>query len=390
YDHVTSIVGLSHTNGNYATTHAPEVYNCAWPRHQSQSSTPQDDPVPQYLDVMKPPHAVSVTQPDRNRLPKIIQALCASIPPSVDATQVMTDAHLVQIIHEYRSHRAKYRFALPPPSIAGALLQGPKTMIWVMYLGAKLFQSLGENTHGAMVSKCIDWIDKLERKLGNFRSKALNGAADWLLTRLELAFLKFTTIGCGSGYSVLQKALPVFLLLLAADPDLYVEHPGGNVVVSFPRTFGAPQYELKWFVMYDVVTSLLLGVSPLVEYGYDGECDSVSHGLEWIHGIPVALAHIISQTSIKELIRLGEPADNLPIEVHVFVHCVVAGLGARYEKHRSIVHKKLLSFEGTRVWLFHGLEFSRVLEHLWYGVGAGGAAVIWDDYVQSRCSVISL
>ncbi|KEP47343.1 fungal Zn(2)-cys(6) binuclear cluster domain protein [Rhizoctonia solani 123E] len=262
-----------------------------------------------------------------------------------------------------------------------------------------------------------------------------------------------------------EKVLPVFLLLVAAHSNLHVEQPSGNLVISFPHTFGAPQYELKWFVMYDAITSLLLGVQPMVEYGYNSECDSASHGLEWIHGIPFVLFETISQvnswragsraapldnwrnletrvlawqspltvtepqesganiaarlaiqegwrhvtliyiymgmcgvsshdqrvqTSIMHIMQLGEAVNDLPIGVHVFVHCVVVGLAARYERHRCIVHEKLLSFKGTRVWLFHGVEFGRILEHLWYGVGAGGGPVTWDDYVRSRCAVVPM
>ncbi|CAE6467875.1 unnamed protein product [Rhizoctonia solani] len=454
------------TNDSNAAMHALEDYNSSWPQHRSQLATPRNGPAHQPLNTTEPLQTVSGTRTDKNYLYTIIQALYKSIPPSVDATQIMREGHFVQIIHEYHLQRAKYWFTAPPSSITISLLQGPKTMIWTMYLGTKLFQALSENTHNTMIPRCIGWIDKLEQNFGNFRSNSpLDGAADWLLPQFELAFLKFTTIGSSSGYLMLRKTLPVFLLLVAIDSNLHVERPSGNLAISFPRTLGAPQHELKLFVIYDTVTSLLLGVLPLVEYDYDGECDSASHGFEWMHGIPVPLIETISkvnswragsraaplddwhnleshvlawqpqlavaedeefgvditvrlaiqegwrhvtliyiymgmcgvsshdarvQASIRQIIRLGEAVDNLPIGVHVFAHCVVVGLGARYEKHRSFIHDKLLSFKGTRVWLFRGSEFSRVLEHLWHGVGAGGAPVTWDDYARSRSAVLPI
>ncbi|KDN33127.1 hypothetical protein RSAG8_13784, partial [Rhizoctonia solani AG-8 WAC10335] len=253
-----------------------------------------------------------------------------------------------------------------------------------------------------------------------------------------------------------------FFQIVADDSNLFMEHPNGNLLVSFPRALSAPRYELRRFIIYDTVAAFVLGVSPLVQYGYDGECDSRSHGLEWIHGIPVALLDAISQVnswragprvplddwevlerrvlawqpssaartedsaaegasaarvavqegwrhavliyiymgicgvsshdlrvqaSVHRIVRIGQIVANLPIGVHMLTHCVVAGLAARLEKHRLLVHEMLLSFKDTRVWIFRGPQFGQVLYHLWHGVGAGGAPVTWDDYVQARSAI---
>ncbi|EUC61271.1 fungal zn(2)-cys(6) binuclear cluster domain protein, putative [Rhizoctonia solani AG-3 Rhs1AP] len=444
--------------------HTVDDYNRSWP-HSQPLTTHGRARTRWLLNDRNLTRTASSTQFVKD-LQVIIQSLCASIPPSVDAIQVMRGEHFGQIIHEYHLQRASYWFTLPPSSVAGSLFR-QKSSIWVIYLGARLFQALGGNPHTTTVPRCINWIDKLEQKFAcNFRnSSTQNDVAEWLLTQLEVAFLKFTAVGSGSGYLALKKALPVFLRLVAVDPSLHIERPRGDLVISFSRTFSAPRYEIQWFVVNDTITSLLLGVQPMVEYDYNSECDSTSHGLEWIHGIPVALAETISQvnswragsrvaplddwrnletrvlawqsprtvtepqesganitarlaiqegwrhvtliyiymgmcgvsshdqrvqTLIMHIMQLGEAVNDLPIGVHVFVHCVVVGLAARYERHRCTVHEKLLSFKGTRVWLFHGVEFGRILEHLWYGVGAGGGPVTWDDYVRSRCAVVPI
>ncbi|CUA68650.1 hypothetical protein RSOLAG22IIIB_08025 [Rhizoctonia solani] len=404
-----------------------------------------------------------------SNLSMIVRALFTSIPPSVDATHIMRDGHLAQVIGEYQVQRVRYWFATPPSSVRDGLvarLKGSKAIIRAMYLGAKLFQMIGENPGSTGALKCIGWIDELEKRFDKdfYNSSTLNDAGGCLLAELELAFLKSSMISSISGYIVLQRALSRFLHLLAANPELYSESSGGNLVVSFPRTFSTIQHELKRFVMFDITATLVLGVPPLVEYGYDGECDPLSHGLEWIHGVPVVIVETISQvnswragsrvplddwqtlekrvvswqaqtpmgegeedaienvarlvireswrqvaliyiymgmcgvsshdtrvqTAIRQIIQLGEVVANLPIEVHMFVHYVIAGLGARYEKHRAIVREKLLSFEGLRVWLFRGPDFSRILEHLWHGTAAGGAPVTWVDYIRSRCAVAPL
>ncbi|EUC61338.1 fungal Zn(2)-cys(6) binuclear cluster domain protein [Rhizoctonia solani AG-3 Rhs1AP] len=398
----------------------------------------------------------------------MIHIMCASIPPSVDATKIIEERRVINTIYEYQMQRVTYWFTVPPVSVRDSMinrLQNSKTTIWAIYLGTNLFRELGEDPRGAGVVRCINWIDKLEQRFSSYfhNSSTLNDAADCLLAELELAFLRFATINIVSGYAMIQKALPKFLFLVAADPSLYVEHPSGNLVVSLPRVLGASQYELKRFIIYDIATALVLGTPPLVEYGCDCECNPASHGLEWIHGVPVALVETISQvnswragsrvaplddwrnlerrvlawepqpvvvegdeigtesvarlavqegwrhvaliyiymgmsgasshdsrvqTSIRQIVQLGETVANLPIGVHMFVHCVMVGLGARYEKHRSLVWKRLLSFKGTHIWFFQGREFCPVLDHLWHGVGAGGAPVTWDDYVRSRCTVL--
>ncbi|CAE6473304.1 unnamed protein product [Rhizoctonia solani] len=317
--------------------------------------------------------------------------LCASIPPSVDTAEIMKGGRAVKTICEYQMQRVAYWFTAPPASVHDSMinrLQNSKATIWAVYLGTNLFRELEQDPSGVGVARCISWIDKLEQRFGSYfhKSSNLDDAADCLLAELELAFLRFATIGTISGYAMLQKALPKFLCLMAADPNLYMEHPNGNLVVSLPRVLGASQYELKRFIIYDIATALVLGTPPLVEYGYDCECDPASHGLEWIHGVPIALVETISQVnswragsrvaplddwrnlerrvlawepqsvvvegeqfgtesvarlavqegwrhvaliyiymvSIRQIVQLGETVVNLPIGVHMFVHCVMA------------------------------------------------------------------
>ncbi|CAE6355520.1 unnamed protein product [Rhizoctonia solani] len=374
------------------------------------------------------------------------------------------------IINKYQIARCRLWFMTPPTAIRQrivAQLTNSKTMIWALYLGAQIFQALIRDPYNEVVQTYIGWIDTLENKFAveSHRNPPLTEISDRILAQLELAYLKFTTVDIVSGYVTLRRALPGFLRLAAADKSLYMEHPNGNLVLSFPRALNSPRHELERFIIYDTATAFVLGVPPLVEYGYSNDFDCVSPGFEWIHGIPAALVEAISQinswragsrapplddwrilerhilawqpqiripeheesvtecvarlavqeswryvvliylymgmcqvsshdsrvqASIRQIIRLGETVTNLPIGIHMFTHCVMAGVAARLEKHRTLVRERLLSFKDTRVWLFRGPQFSQVLEHLWLGVGAGGGPVTWDDYVRSRCAVIPL
>ncbi|CAE6438654.1 unnamed protein product [Rhizoctonia solani] len=101
------------------------------------------------------------------------------------------------------------------------------------------------------------------------------------------------------------------------------------------------------------------------------------------------------QEATTQILRLGESIIGEAVSMHMLAHYVVvgmAGVGAQHEYQRSAIRRKLLSkaFRGKRAWLFRGPEFSRVLDHLWQGAGAGGAPVTWDDYVWSRCAVLPI
>ncbi|CAE6459090.1 unnamed protein product [Rhizoctonia solani] len=262
-----------------------------------------------------------------------------------------------------------------------------------------------------------------------------------------------------------QAALPKFLQLAAAESSLLVEQTNGNSAISFPRTLGSPRHELARFALHDTTVSFLLGVTPLVEYAYEGTCDSEHRGFEWIHGVPIALFQIIAQVSswragsrvhlddwqtleqrvlewespyamldkpfspdstnveratVQEgwrhvlliyiymgicgvssydsrvqasadrIFRLTKTLSSSRISIHMLPHCVVAGVAARLEKHRVAIYDKLISFQDARPWYFCGAQFSQFLYHLWHGVGSAGAAVTWDDYVQSRHAVIPI
>ncbi|KAF8606104.1 hypothetical protein BDV93DRAFT_520961 [Ceratobasidium sp. AG-I] len=94
------------------------------------------------------------------------------------------------------------------------------------------------------------------------------------------------------------------------------------------------------------------------------------------------------QHSVRQILQLMDVLSGSQLDVHLFLSYLVAGVAARYEKQRAAVRDKIDSFFGTRVWLLPGAEFTRVLDHLWHGVAAGGAPVTWDDYVHSRCAVL--
>ncbi|CAE6505723.1 unnamed protein product [Rhizoctonia solani] len=452
--------------------HAPEDFDHIWIQNQTQlthswrplshRSSSTETSLETSLET------ASNMLSTKDYMAEFIASLCESIPPSVVSHQTSNEARFVHTINEYQLQRTSYWFMTPPSRVRGPMvnrLKSSKVMIWTVYLGVELFKALNQDPNSVATRGHIDWIDKLGRTLTirSSNNSSLKDVADYLMAQLELVFLSFVTVGSAWGYNTLQKSLPRFLHLVAADANLSVEHPNGNLLVSFPRTFCALQQELKRFILYDTTTALVLGVPPLVEYDYDGECNPISHGFQWVHGVPVTLIEVISQinswragstatalddwrtlerrvmswqaqplvteeepvgnvgrlavqegwrhvaliylymgmcgvssndprvqASITQIVQLGESVTNLSIGIHMLMHYVIAGLGAQYEQHRSIIREKLLSLKGKRAWLFRGPEFIQVVDHLWHGIGVGGAPVTWDDYVRSRCTILPL
>ncbi|CAE7093827.1 unnamed protein product [Rhizoctonia solani] len=72
-------------------------------------------------------------------------------------------------------------------------------------------------------------------------------------------------------------------------------------------------------------------------------------------------------------------------ETHLFIPCLIAGVAARKEKHRTIFRKKIQASQKAEACLLRGADFAFVLDHLWHGAAAEGNPVTWDDYVRSRC-----
>lgn len=87
--------------------------------------------------------------------------------------------------------------------------------------------------------------------------------------------------------------------LACADPTLWPRRID-SAGVSLAHTIAAKPFELCRFVFMDALSSLLLGVPPLVEYDTSSptfETDP-THPLEWVHGCPAALIVAIVKINI--------------------------------------------------------------------------------------------
>ncbi|KAF8751140.1 hypothetical protein RHS01_08710 [Rhizoctonia solani] len=451
---LTPLVNNTHSTSESQST---ENFNRLWPQDKMLLSV--------YSRASS--RETSTTKTTSIHTSRTIESLCQSIPPSVDIAQTMRENRLLRVIDAFRFQRINYWFITPPPAtrdfIATKVIISKKIRL-ILPLGATLFfQTVGLSTqaHDSTIREHGDWAENVEKKVtsSSYDSLSLTEVADQLMVELEVAFFRFALADSVSGYRLLRKSLPRALQLIALDSSLYMEQSNNNLAVSFSRALTSPMFELKRFVVYDTVSSLLLAVPPLLDYGYDQELDSE---FDWIRGVPVAIAEAISQinswragsrgtpdnwealekrvlawktptlrsemstientrvtkmavleswrdialiyiymgmggisshdprvqAAVHRIVQLGETVSNSPIGVHMLTHYVVAGLAARLEKHRIVIYERLMLLKDTRVWLFYGPQMNQILRHLWHGVGAEGAPVTWDDYVQSRSVII--
>ncbi|CAE6467484.1 unnamed protein product [Rhizoctonia solani] len=303
------------TNEGQASEDSLEDFDRPWQQYRSASTTVRRLPTRRSSSVRRMPHVAASTKSTSNRLSRIIEALRFSIPLPVDATQIMEEGYVAHLMSEYCFQRCSSWFMIPPTSTRDSLIarsKASKPMIWALWLGTKLYQALSQDPCSTTTREYITYIDKIEQGFTTDprSNPPLEDVADRLLAQLELIHLKFTTVDSASGYTLLRKTLPRFLRLVAADTNLLMEYANGNLVVSFSRTLGSPRHELERFVMYDTAAAFVLGVPPLVEYGYDFETSYAPHGFEWIHGIPFMLVEIISRINSRRAGSKVTPLDD--------------------------------------------------------------------------------
>ncbi|KAG9123768.1 hypothetical protein FRC07_014013 [Ceratobasidium sp. 392] len=113
-------------------------------------------------------------------------------------------------------------------------------------------------------------------------------------------------------------------------------------------------------------------------YLYMGMCGATSHDPR-------------VQASAQQLCRLqGAMGPNLVVGVHFVIPLLLGAICTRSEAQRSRFRKAIMQAGDNKVWLSKSVRFASVLDHLWHGAAANGAAVTWEDYVNARKAVVRI
>ncbi|CAE6480155.1 unnamed protein product [Rhizoctonia solani] len=97
------------------------------------------------------------------------------------------------------------------------------------------------------------------------------------------------------------------------------------------------------------------------------------------------------ESAVRQIVQLANVFEtDSPLETHLMVPYLIAGVTARQEKHRAVLRGKLASEAIRRghTLALRGSDFIPVLDHLWHGAGSEGRPIMWEDYVQSRRMVL--
>ncbi|QRW20957.1 Fungal specific transcription factor domain [Rhizoctonia solani] len=98
------------------------------------------------------------------------------------------------------------------------------------------------------------------------------------------------------------------------------------------------------------------------------------------------------ESAVRQIVQLESVPKGNPQKTHFLVPCLLAGIAARQEKHRTALRSSVSDQGPLKIntLMLRGPDFVPVLDHLWHGVGSQGNPVTWEDYVQSRCSVLPI
>ncbi|QRV96384.1 Fungal specific transcription factor domain [Ceratobasidium sp. AG-Ba] len=166
---------------------------------------------------------------------------------------------------------------------------------WSMYLGATIFQSLLRDGELANIRGYLPLLDRFDRLCITQESNGGTGdVVDRLSAGLELAFLRYITSDTSAGYALVCRLAPMFLQLALADPSLWSRNPMCGVI-SLAHTLVSSRFELVRFAFMDAITSLILGVPPLINFdtSHPAIIDNEPHPMEWVHGCPSELIIVV-------------------------------------------------------------------------------------------------
>lgn len=97
------------------------------------------------------------------------------------------------------------------------------------------------------------------------------------------------------------------------------------------------------------------------------------------------------ESCVRQIVQLANSIGaGTPLEMHIFIPCLIAAAAARQEKHRATLRSKIAIFRNLSSLMLRGADFVTVLDHLWHGTASGGRPITWEDYVQSRCAALPI
>ncbi|KAJ1305692.1 hypothetical protein OPQ81_010429 [Rhizoctonia solani] len=234
-----------------------------------------------------------------------------NLPPTISPNPLLSGQIIEFILSQYEPLIEMIFFKPTREHLAAAKgklvvrLQQSNLTHWSMYIGARIFQALIKDGKGADLRFLTRCVRRLEEHVyvQSVRDGTLTGALHTLSGGLELVFLDFTTSNTRAGYQLFKNLIPSFLRAAQTLPSYA---PCQKVPLA--EAFTSPNYEIGRFVFMDAVSSLIFGVSPVIDYDTraplvrpDLDCNGFPgsiHPTEWIHGSPLELTMLLVKISL--------------------------------------------------------------------------------------------
>ncbi|KAG9102758.1 hypothetical protein FRC06_001210 [Ceratobasidium sp. 370] len=238
----------------------------------------------------------SLWPPSKTNVPRLIDARSSPSYPSLprELPHVSPDVgNMINFILSQHERLIDFSFFKPTTrqvlnirESANRRIQTSDTVLWIMFLGSKILESILDGTSAQKMGGYVRWIAKFEKQLDQAaQSLITSGSQGHLIGTLELAFLKLKYYDGLNAYEVLRSLAPVFLQLVFADSTLWPS--SYTFTVSLAHIYASPRYELGHFIFLDSLCSMVYALPQVIEYDTSiSPLDSDVHPLEWAHGCP--------------------------------------------------------------------------------------------------------
>ncbi|KAG8796110.1 hypothetical protein FRC12_004862 [Ceratobasidium sp. 428] len=200
-------------------------------------------------------------------------------------------------------------------------LQSSEIARWVLFMGAKIFESVLDGTSADRITTFERWIIRMDDSVNTALSRRSTVAERQiqLTGQLELAFFKFRFTGGSNCYVIFRNSASIFLQMVFLDPSLWPNRtlpPYLGARISVAHALATTCYELGHFVILDAVCAMVYGLPQTVQYDTSTPAFKThAYPIEWLHGCPpellIVFAEINQRFAERYILGPVQPWDDL-------------------------------------------------------------------------------
>ncbi|EUC54780.1 fungal zn(2)-cys(6) binuclear cluster domain protein [Rhizoctonia solani AG-3 Rhs1AP] len=231
-----------------------------------------------------------------------------SIPksPQLDPIQRGNMVDLIISQHARLADRASFRpFPFSLTKVVAARARSSNIILTTMYIGARIIQALLDNTnwHGY-----VGWIDSFHRQISetlpDTEDADMTHLADRLSALQDLSAFVPMLLNSSSGYLLLRQGVPIFLKLATKYPQVWTQ----DSAISISHALNPTRHEMARFVLLDIISSLVFGTVPFLNYDTTLHEDELENGmdgfLERMYSCPVIILVLLARINSARIARI--------------------------------------------------------------------------------------